>query len=170
VRQLIATVRLLSFYLNVLGGICLVSMMVSVLADISTRTLFGLTDGAVDLTFTGSFELVRYGLLFAMVFSMPYCLDRGQVVVELFTEGFSVTAKARIAAFFTLFFGIFGGLMCYRLLHSAGAARLTGETTQDLLVPMSSIYTVAALGMAMLALRGLSLAYSLWYQRDGDVV
>jgi multisubunit Na+/H+ antiporter MnhF subunit len=81
-----------------------------------------------------------------------------------------VATKARIAAFFTLFFGIFGALMCYRLLHSASAARLTGETTQDLLVPMSSIYTVAAVGMAMLALRGLSLAYSLWYQRDGDVV
>lgn len=162
-------VQKISFYFNVVGGIALVAIMLNVIADIATRTVFGATKGSVDLTYVGGFEIVKYGLMVAVAFSMPFCLSRGQVVVDIFTERLPVKIKSALASFYTLFFGLFGFLMMYRLIESATSAAATGETTQDLLLPMQYIYWTAALAMGVLGLRGLSLAYILLVERDGDL-
>lgn len=163
-------VKRIAYALNVLGGISLIFIVFVVLADIITRTIFGLTEGRVNLTFPGSFELVKFGLLFALAFSMPYALNRGQVVVDLFTDHWSVKTKSRLAAFYMLFFAVFGFVMTNALIHSGLSAKASGETTQDLIIPMQYIYYLASVGMAVLGLRGISVSYVLLTNRDGEMI
>ncbi|EAR08617.1 TRAP transporter small permease [Reinekea blandensis] len=162
-------VNRIAYSLNIVGGISLLFIMLVVIADILTRTLFGMTKGEVDLTFPGSFEMVKYGLLFALAYCMPYGLNRGQVVVDLFTDNWSVKSKTRIAAFYMLFFAAFGFLMAENLIHSGSLAKQSGETTQDLMIPMFYIYYLAAVGMAVLGLRAVSISLILWFDRDGEL-
>ena len=163
-------VKKLAFFLNIIGGISLIGIVVVVLVDIVTRTIFGLTDGQIDITIVGSFELVRYGLLIAIAYSMPYGLSRGQVVVDLFTGSWSEKVKGKLLAFYMLFFGAFGLVMVYGLVQSAADAIVSGETTQDLIIPMQYIYYTAAIGMLVLGLRGLTVSYVLWFEQDGEKV
>lgn len=163
-------VKRIAFGLNVVGGVSLISIVVVVLADIITRTIFGATDGRVDITFPGSFELVKFGLLFTLAYCMPYALNSGQVVVDLFTDNWSAKAKGRIGAFYMLFFAAFGFAMTSALIHSGHDAKLSGETSQDLIIPMQYIYYLASVGMAVLGLRAVSVAYVLFFDRDGDLI
>lgn len=163
-------VKRIAYALNVLGGVSLLFIVIVVLLDIITRTLFGMTTGRIDFTFPGSFELVKFGLLFTLIYSMPYALNRGQVVVDLFTDKWSVETKSRLAGFYMLFFAIFGFLMTEALIQSGFSARASGETTQDLAIPMQYIYYLASVGMAVLGLRGLTVAYVLFTNRDGEMI
>lgn len=158
-RNLIDWIRKLSLGFNIIGGTALILTMVIVLLEILTRTIFGLTGGYVDLTFNGSFELVRHGMMITFAYSMPYCLARGQVVVDIFTDSWSDRIKSVLSGFYTLLFGIFGFLMTFRLFESAHSASISGETTQDLALSMDIIYYIAAVGMFMLGLRGFALAW-----------
>jgi len=169
VRTLISWIRQAAFVLNVVGGAILVVMLVAVLIDILTRTVFGLTGGRLDLTFQGSFEIVRYGLLLSLSFAMPYALPRAQVVVDLFTDNLPEWMKERLAGVYTLFFGVFGFLMSYRMVESAHSAVASGETTQDLLIPMTYIYVLTAVGMFMLGLRGVSVAYAEFFLKEKEI-
>ncbi|MEX1215035.1 TRAP transporter small permease [Saccharospirillum sp.] len=165
-RNLIDWIRKLSLGFNIIGGTALILTMVIVLLEILTRTIFGLTGGSVDLTFSGGFELVRHGMMITFAYSMPYCLARGQVVVDIFTDSWSNRIKAIISGLYTLLFGIFGFLMSFRLVESAHTALQSGETTQDLALPMSTIYYIAAVGMFMLGLRGFAIAWEEIFIKD----
>lgn len=165
-RNLIDWIRKLSLGFNIIGGTALILTMVIVLIEVLTRTIFGLTGGAVDLTFNGSFELVRHGMMITFAYSMPYCLARGQVVVDIFTDSWSNRIKSVMSGFYTLLFGIFGFLMTFRLVESAHTASISGETTQDLALSMDNIYYIAAVGMFMLGLRGFALAWEQMFIDD----
>jgi len=166
VRNLIDWIRKLSLGFNIIGGTALILTMVIVLLEILSRTIFGLTGGYVDLTFNGSFELVRHGMMITFAYSMPYCLARGQVVVDIFTDSWSSRIKSVMSGFYTLLFGIFGFLMTFRLIESAHTASMSGETTQDLALSMDIIYYIAAVGMFMLGLRGFALAWEQIFNDD----
>lgn len=165
-RNLIDWIRKLSLGFNIIGGTALILTMAIVLLEILTRTVFGLTGGAVDLTFNGSFELVRHGMMITFAYSMPYCLARGQVVVDIFTDRWSDRLKAIFSGCYTLLFGVFGFLMTFRLFESAHSAVQSGETTQDLAFPMGVIYSIAAVGMFMLGLRGFAIAWEEIFIKD----
>lgn len=165
-RNLIDWIRKFSLGFNIIGGTALILTMVIVLIEVLTRTIFGLTGGAVDLTFNGSFELVRHGMMITFAYSMPYCLARGQVVVDIFTDSWSNRVKSILSGFYTLLFGIFGFLMTFRLIESAHTASMSGETTQDLALSMDTIYYIAAVGLFMLGLRGFALAWEQMFIDD----
>ena len=118
-RTLIDWIRQAAYGLNLAAGVILIAAMLVVLAEILLRTLFGLTGGRLDLTFTGSFEMVRWGLLLSLAYCMPYTLPRAQVVVDLFTDNLPDWLKERLKGVYTLMFGIFGFLMTW-LLHESG--------------------------------------------------
>jgi len=138
-----------------IAGVLLILMMLTVVADVGARSLFAVTDGGVDLTFVGGIELVKFGLLFAMVFAFPYAVDKGQIVVDLFTHNWHERVLQLFDGVYTLCFGVFGALLCWRFYHAAGGAEMSGELTQDLLLPMAPIYLVSSAALALLALRGL---------------
>lgn len=167
-RTLIDWIRHSAYGLNLAAGVILIATMVVVLAEILLRSLFGLTGGRVDLTFTGSFELVRWGMLLSLAYCMPYTLPRAQVVVDLFTDNLPDWMKERLKGFYTLLFGVFGLLMVWLMIKSGQGAAMNGETSQDLLIPMQYIYYLASIGMLLLGLRGFALAYEEFFLTDGS--
>lgn len=156
-----------SRFMHYISGFLLIVMMVTVLADVITRTLFGWTEGGLDWTFLGAVEIVSYALLFTIMFALPWSVQRGQVIVDLFTEKMSETAKHYLAAFYTAGFGLMGIGMAFRLFEAVGRLQASGETTQDLLLPMYWIYLVAACASVLLGLRGFLVCIEeLFYNRS----
>ncbi|UTW10085.1 TRAP transporter small permease [Marinobacterium rhizophilum] len=155
-KRLIKVIDMLALILYRISGLLLVMMMLSVVADVAARSLFAVTDGSVDLTFVGGIEVVKYGLLFAMLFAFPHAVDKGQIVVDLFTHKLPASKLRWFDGFYTLCFGVFGALLCWRFFEAAGASAMSGELTQDLLIPLAPMYLVSAVALAVLALRGFS--------------
>ncbi|WP_038014517.1 TRAP transporter small permease [Terasakiella pusilla] len=157
-RMIMDAARKLAFYMHWISGVLLIIMMVTILLDVMTRAVFGATAGNLDLTFNGGVEIVSYSLLFCIMFSLPYSVRRGQVIVDLFTGALSERLKGALAGVYTLGFGLLGFGMCVKLAEAVERLSLSGETTQDLLIPMNYIYAVAAFAAGVLALRGLLVA------------
>lgn len=169
INRVAGWIRWLAFSLSLVGGAILVFSLLSVLADIATRTLFGMTMGAVNLTFRGSYELVRFGLLLSMLYALPYALKNGQVVVEIFTERLSDRSIRWLTGFYIIFFGLFGVVLSLGLLDSIERANRSGTTSQDFGIPMAYIYWLAFVGTVTLALRGFSVAWEYFTDyRDED--
>ncbi|RBP81076.1 TRAP transporter small permease [Marinomonas rhizomae] len=144
--------------MHLLGGFFLIAMMVVTLFDVFTRGLFTMTDGAVDWTILGGIEMVKYSLLFTVLFILPHSVSRSQVIVDLFTERLSTKAKNGLEAVYILCFGLMGVGMSYGFYHLVEEAAMSYETTQDLLIPLTYFYAVACFATAMLAVS--SVAYT----------
>lgn len=147
-----------AFYMMQLSGVLIVTMMVTVLLDVTTRFIFGITDGGIDFTFIGGIEIIKFGLLFTILFALPHCVDRSQVVVDLFTERLSERQKSFLEGIYFLGYMLLAIGMTFRFYEAVHTTVLTGETTQDLLIPMNYIYAVTAFGTAMLGIRSLLVA------------
>ena len=160
-RWLTDAVRRLAYLMHAASGVVLIAMIATVLADIVTRTAFGLSGGGINFTFRGAVEIVSYGLLIMVLFALPYSVNRGQVIVDLFTERMSERWKEALAGLFSIGFGLLGLGMAIRFSEAIGRVAATGETTQDLLIPLGYIYGIAAFGAAMLSLRGFLVGYRL---------
>ncbi|MBM7456625.1 TRAP-type C4-dicarboxylate transport system permease small subunit [Oceanisphaera litoralis] len=148
-----------------LAGVLIIFMMLVVVADVAARALFAVTAGGLDLTFVGGIELVKFSLLFSMLFAFPHAVDKGQIVVDLFTQQMDETRLRFFTGGYTICFGFLGGALCWRFFEAAHSATQTGELTQDLLLPLSNIYYVAALALAMLAARGLLAGQATLFQQ-----
>lgn len=157
-KQIAHLIDAIAFWMMQLSGVVIVTMMVTVLLDVTTRFLFGVTDGGIDLTFIGGIEIIKFGLLFTILYSLPYCVDRSQVVVDLFTERLSERKKAFLEGIYFLGYMLLALGMTIRFFEAVHAANMTGETTQDLLMPMSYIYAATVFGTAMLGIRALLTA------------
>ncbi len=142
----------IAFYMHVLSGFFIVSMMFVTLADVITRALFKATDGSVDFTFLGGVELIKYGLLFMVLFTLPYTVAKSQIIVDLFTEKMSEKTKVALEAFYIFGYTLLGSGMTYRFLIAIEEAKVSGESTQDLMIPLYYIYSITAFGTFMLAL------------------
>lgn len=140
----------LTLLMHWIGGVFLISMMVSTLLDVVTRGLFSLTDGAIDLTFIGGVELVRFALLLTVLFILPHSVSRSQIIVDLFTEHLSERKKQLLEALYLSCFAFLGGAMCFSYFHLIDEAAMSYETTQDLLIPMTYFYVIATFATAML--------------------
>ena len=157
-KMLSKWVERLAYVMHAIAGVLLVSLMLTTMADILSRLLFSLSDGVIDLTFFGGIEIVSYTLLFSILFSLPYSVSRGQVIVDLFTEDMSSRKKEFLSGFYTIGFGFLGLGMCIGLYEAMHRVAENGETTQDLLIPLYYIYGIAAFASAVLALRGFLVA------------
>lgn len=140
------------------AGFILVSMMFITLADVITRAVFNFTDGSIDLTFVGGIELIKFGLLFAILLTMPHSVAKSQVIVDLFTEKMNHRVKIYLEAFYNLGFALLGAGMSVRFFDAIESAALTGETTQDLQIPLEYIYMGVVVATALLAIRALIIA------------
>ncbi|MBV1789751.1 TRAP transporter small permease [Marinobacterium sp. D7] len=157
-KQITRLVDAVSSYMQLISGLLLVSMMVTVLLDVTSRALFRMTDGGLDLTFIGGIELIKFGLLFTVLFALPYCVDKSQVVVDLFTEKLTDPKKAFLESIYFVGYAVLGTGMTIRFYHAIGNAAMSGETTQDLLIPMNYIYVLTTFATAVLAIRSLLVA------------
>jgi len=151
-------VRRLALAMHVFSGLLLIGMMATVLLDVISRGVFGASGGEIDFTFRGGVEVVSYGLLFMVLFTIPHSVSGSQVVVDLFTKQMSGRLKALLAGIYTFGFGLLGVGMAVRFFGAVGRVAGTGETTQDLLIPMTFIYGATAFAATVLALRGILVA------------
>ncbi|MDY0206032.1 MAG: TRAP transporter small permease subunit [Pseudomonas sp.] len=143
-----------------LSGVFIFTMMMLIVTDVAVRTLFSLSDGRFDLTFTGGIELVNFSLLFSMLFAFPHAVDKGQIVVDLFTQQMDASRLRFFTGAYTICFGFLGGALCWRFIEGGISAAESGELTQDLLIPLSGIYYIGAIALSMLAIRGLLTGYA----------
>lgn len=140
------------------AGFILVSMMFITLADVVTRAIFNFTEGGIDLTFIGGIELIKFGLLFAILLTLPHSVAKSQVIVDLFTEKMNQRLKIYLEAFYNLGFALLGAGMSVRFYDAIESATMTGETTQDLQIPLQYIYVGVVFATALLAVRALIIA------------
>jgi len=137
------------------AGVALLALMMVTVVDVVLRFLFQLTDGASGLTFMGSVELVKYLLLAALLGAMAGHVEKSQVVVEVFTNKLGEKAKARIAGINLLIFAAVGAVLVWGIHEAARAAAEFGEVTQDLAMPKSVIYEIAAALLVLFTVRSL---------------
>ncbi len=157
----------LTFFMHVISGCILVSMMFVTLADVLSRALFEATSGSVDMTFIGGVEIIKYGLLLAVLFALPHSVNRSQVIVDLFTDTLKTRSKATLEGLYLLGYVCLGAGMSYRFFLSIEESNLSGETTQDLLIPLSYLYAISSFATAVLALAALMAALQLFvYGRE----
>lgn len=157
-RSLMKAAHHLAHMMHLISGIFLILMVLTVLVDVFSRLAFGLSSGAVDFTFRGGVEIVRYSLLMMVLFALPYSVSRGQVVVDLFTEHFPERVKEALSGIYIFGFALLGGGMAQRFYHAIANAQSSGETTQDLLIPLTYFYAIAAFTTAVLCLRSVLVA------------
>ncbi|HZJ91762.1 MAG TPA: TRAP transporter small permease subunit [Thiopseudomonas sp.] len=152
-----------------LSGVLIFIMMLLIVSDVTVRTLFSLSDGSIDLTFTGGIELVNFSLLFSMLFAFPHAVDKGQIVVDLFTQQMDASRLRFFTGAYTICFGFLGGALCWRFIEGGISAGESGELTQDLLIPLSGIYYIGAIALSMLAVRGLLTGYATIFHYEAPV-
>lgn len=168
VNRMAHWIKTMAYWLSIAGGAILIFSMAAVLADVLTRTVFGASGGNIDLTFRGSYEIVRYGLLLSILYALPYALKDGQVIVEIFTEKMPEKFKNYTAGFFVFFFGVFGFVLSSGLLERISNATRSGETSQDFGIPMGYIYSLALVGTLMLGIRGISVTWEYFTTQPGE--
>lgn len=138
-----------------ISGLALVAMMFVVIFDVLVRNLSVVLPFLNNVSYYGTIEVVRYLFLLAMAGAMPWGVEKSQVIVELFTQRLSASARGRIDAFFLLGFAVLGALMAYSLFVAGSHAFVTGETTPDLQIPIGPIRYATGACMALMALRAL---------------
>lgn len=141
-----------------IAGVLLLAMVGVILVEVVGRSVFAATGGAIDFTFIGGIELVSYALLFMVLFTLPYAVSRGQVIVDLFTGGMSARMKAVLSGVYTLGFGLLGVGMTLGFVGSAGSVMASGQVTQDLHIPLGYLYGLTAFTTSVLALRAILVA------------
>lgn len=160
----------LALLCKLVAGIALVGLLGVTIADVGTRYLSRLTEGAIALRVSGSVELVSYLMLFSLLAAMAANVEKSQVVVEAFSHGLSPTIKNRLHGVYMLGFTALGLILFLGLLDSASAAARHGEVTQDLRIPMGPIYYAAAVLSLLLGLRSLVHAVlSAVFGAEGEV-
>ncbi|WP_249978169.1 TRAP transporter small permease [Vreelandella olivaria] len=143
----------LALVCRLVAGIALIGLLAVTIADVSTRYLSRITEGAISLRVSGSVELVSYLMLFALLAAMAASVEKSQVVVEAFSHRLPQAIKNRLQGIYFLGFMALGLILCVGLLDSAAAAARYGTTTQDLRLPMGPIYQLAAALSLLLGLR-----------------
>ncbi|SDK37484.1 TRAP transporter small permease [Billgrantia gudaonensis] len=160
----------LALVCRLVAGIALLALLTVTIADVGTRYLHRITDGAIALRVSGSVELVSYLMLFSLLAAMAANVEKSQVVVEAFSHGLSSNLKNRLHGVYLLGFAALGLILFIGLLDSAAAAARHGEVTQDLRLPMGPIYYLAAALSLLLGLRSLIHALlSAVFGADGEV-
>lgn len=158
----------LALWMHRCGGGILVAMIAVVAAEVAARALFAVTGGALDLTFSGTIELVGFGLLFLVLFALPRALTRGQVVVDVAARSLGPLARRGLEALYALGFAGLGAGLTWRLALSAARVMETGAVSQDLRLPLAWVYGPAAAATAVLAWRALLLAWRRARGRDAE--
>ena len=98
----------LALICRLVAGVALTGLLAVTIADVSTRYLSRVTEGAIALSVSGSVELVSYLMLFALLAAMAANVEKSQVVVEAFSHRLPQSIKNRLQGVFLLGFMALG--------------------------------------------------------------
>ncbi len=98
----------------------------------------------------GDVEMTQMGIAFAISMCLPYCqLQRGNIIVDFFTQSASVGTQKRLDAIGQLSLVLLYGLLAWRTSIGAISVREAGETTMIISLPMWWAYACLAPGLAL---------------------
>lgn len=128
------------------GGAAIFGASLVVTASVVMRNL-GL--GGVK----GDFELVELVCAACASLFLPLCqLDRGHVMVDLFTMWMRPRTRTRTDGFWTLLFGVGWAFLCWRLTVGMGEMLYYGDKTMLLRAPLWLVYVPAVFGTGLSAI------------------
>ncbi len=135
-----------------LGGACALAVAGLTLASVLGRALW-------SQPLPGDVELSQFGIALAITLCLPWCqLQRGNIIVDFFTQSAPVRVNAGLDRFGALLLAVMLGLLAWRAGVGALAVQQAGETTMILGLPMWWSYAVLSPGLALTALIGLMQA------------
>jgi len=135
-----------SRFLNTIGVITLVAMMIVIVVGVCTRRFF-------DLPIRGMRDITILGFSIVVFLPMALCtLKGGHVSVDAFTNKFSKPLRARVEAIILFITTATLGLLTWQLFVLALRTQAMGQTTKVLAIPMYPFLYLATLGILMMAL------------------
>ena len=143
---LAAVLRKLAMACAGLGGVAIFAASILVTGSVLFRTL-GL--GGMR----GDFEMVELVCATCASLFLPLCqLNKGHVMVDLFTSWMSPKAQGRLEGVWMLIFGVAWAFVCWRLLHGLLEIHDYGDKTMLLRAPIWYVYVPAVIGTGLSAL------------------
>lgn len=112
----------------------------------------------------GDVELLQLCAAFAAAAFFAYChMNRGDVKVDLFTDGLPLRGVHSLDAIGSLLVGLFGALIAWRTGAGAAMLQAAGETSMILGVPLWWGQALMVPGFVLLALAGFYMC--VWHIR-----
>jgi len=130
---------------------CTAACLVAVLTVVSIvgRTLW-------SWPIPGDVELTQFGIALCIALCLPWCqLQRGNIIVDFFTQRSGPRTKRGLDAFGSLLLAVMVGLLAWRSAAGALAVGEANETTMILGLPMWVSYAALAPGLALTSLIAL---------------
>lgn len=104
----------------------------------------------------GDVELTQFGIALCIALCLPWCqLQRGNIIVDFFTQTSGPRATRVLDAFGSLLLAVMVGLLAWRSAVGAVAVGEAQETTMILGLPMWVSYAALAPGLALTSLIAL---------------
>ncbi|PRY87740.1 TRAP transporter small permease [Donghicola tyrosinivorans] len=128
------------------GGVVIFAAAVLVTASVVMRNL-GI--GGIR----GDFESVELACAACASLFLPLCqMNKGHVMVDLFTNWLPDGAQRRLDGIWTFIFALVWGLLCWRLTHGLSEIYSYGDKTMLLRVPVWLVYVPAVFGTGLSAI------------------
>jgi TRAP-type C4-dicarboxylate transport system permease small subunit len=138
-----------------LGGVAVFGVALTVTVSVLMRN-FGLRG------VRGDFELVEMSCAFAAGFFLPLCqLNKGHVVVDLFTGWLPPSVNRQIDTVWQLLFACGWFALSYFTLHGLIEIKAYGDRTMLMSIPLWWAYVPAVVGMSLSGLIAFSQVFLL---------
>lgn len=135
-----------------IGGLAIFGAAIVVTASVIMRNV-GL--GGIR----GDFELVELVCAACASLFLPLCqLNKGHVMVDLFTSWMPFKAQRRLDGIWTLLFAFVWGLLCWRLSIGLEEIHSYGDRTMLLRAPVWWVYVPAVFGTALSAIVAFAMS------------
>lgn len=152
---LAAALRKLAMVCAGLGGLAMFSVSLLVTGSVLFRSL-----GLGGLR--GDFELVELACALCASLFLPLCqLNRGHVMVDLFTSWMGPRAQGKLDGLWMLVFAVAWAFISWRLFHGLLEMHDYGDKTMLLRAPIWIVFIPAVFGTALSALIALITALPL---------
>jgi len=148
----------ISFSLNLVASLSLISMVFLTVADVSFRYFF-------NHPITGTYDLVSLMGAIVASFSMPYTLlEKGHVAVEILVKHLSKTKQLIIDSGVHMISLILFIIISWQCILLANDMRNSGEVTPTLLVPFYPIVYCMAICFCVLCLVIFASLLRIWME------
>lgn len=146
----------LATFSSALGGVVILSVATIVTVSITMRNI-GLRG------ISGDFELVEMSCVFAAGLFLPLCqLNKGHVMVDLFTAWMPRRILESMDKFWTLIFAIGWFCLFYYMFHGMNEIREYGDRSMLLKLPLWWAFVPSILGTGLSGLIALAQVF-LWH-------